>query len=528
MKRRLLLLVSMSLLFACSDNTSLPGGGMPDAAVPPDPNAPDAMPPRACVNDAECDDSVDCTTESCVDGFCAYDSDNASCDDNNACDGVEACVPDVGCVDGTPPAPTIECRSDLRDLLALGQYHSCALDALGYMRCWGAGFYGQLGYEEWGEDVNIGKTADRLPETAGAVSTPNGEFAPLRYVVQMAPGSNHTCALLNTGEVLCWGSHNEGQLGYGLLGDSSADPDPEQPKLDRPPMMPVDIGGKAVQIASRNFHTCVILDSGNVRCWGRGGGGQLGYITPGNVGDDETPASMGDVDLGGVAVQIATGSAHTCALLDTGNVRCWGLGEEGQLGYGDTEDVGDDEVPSVAGDVPLGGTAVQVAAGGLHSCALLDNGEVRCWGSGEFGALGYGNNLDVGNATTPEEAGPVPLGGTAIQVVAGGQHSCALLDNGGVRCWGDGMRGAHGYATLASVGLFNTPADLGDIDLGGPAQSIAAGGFHTCALMVSGEVRCWGYGVNGQLGYGNENTIGDDESPSAAGTVPLGLNITNP
>ncbi|WP_428261461.1 RCC1 domain-containing protein [Haliangium sp.] len=525
-------LAASTVLIACSDDTSLPGGS-PDAA--PDPNAPDAMPmPKTCTGPAECDDGIDCTVDTCSDeGLCVNATDDAVCDNGDDCDGAEICSATAGCGGGTPPAPAQVCRGDVNAGIALGSYHTCALDVLGYVHCWGSGVYGQLGYGEFGVNAGRGDTADTVPVNLGTVATPNGEESPLVYPVQLALGTSHTCALLNSGDVVCWGYHNEGQLGYGLLGDANVDPDPAQPKLASPSLGAVDIGGKVVQISTRNAHTCALLDTGAVRCWGRGGDGQLGYSgLAANIGDDEAPSTLGDVNVGGTVTQVAAGGAHTCALLDTGAVRCWGSGSKGRLGYGNEEDIGDNEDPATAGDVPLGGTAVQISAGGQHTCAVLDTGAIRCWGDGEFGALGYGDALDVGDAVTPAQKGDVPLGGTAVQVAAGGQHTCALLDTGGIRCWGSGMRGAHGYGTTQTLGDGETPADyadaFGDVNVGGTAVSIATGAFHTCAVLDTGAVRCWGLAQQGQLGYGNENTIGDNESPSMAGDVMLGASLYAP
>src|SRR5690606_4522223 len=134
------------------------------------------------------------------------------------------------------------------------------------------------------------------------------------------------------------------------------------------------------------------------------------------IGDNEVPASAGDVNVGGTVVQISAGGVHTCALLDTGSVRCWGSGSLGQIGYGNTNPrIGDNEVPASAGDVNVGGNVEQIVAGGFHTCALLDAGNVRCWGQGELGQLGYGNTERVGNNETPSQAGDVNVGGTVVQ-----------------------------------------------------------------------------------------------------------------
>ncbi|MBW3536082.1 MAG: hypothetical protein KY453_12855, partial [Gemmatimonadetes bacterium] len=102
---------------------------------------------------------------------------------------------------------------------------------------------------------------------------------------------------------------------------------------------------------------------------------------------------------------------HTCALLDDGNVRCWGYGAHGRLGYTRTNDIGDDETPGSVGPVDLGAgrTAVAVSAGGRHTCARLDDGSVRCWGAGFTGRLGYCDERDIGDDETPASVGPVDL-----------------------------------------------------------------------------------------------------------------------
>jgi alpha-tubulin suppressor-like RCC1 family protein len=532
-----------TVLFAC-------GGSAPSQPeLDAGPGSDGGVPVRPCVTNEECDDGVDCTTESCGDdGFCVYEADHSACDNADVCDGAEVCAVDLGCQPGALPAPARECREDVDPDVELGTYHTCAVDPLGYLYCWGSGFYGQLGYGELGETAGIGDTTDRLPEQIGPVGAPNGEKAPLRYVTQVVAGINHTCAMLNTGAVLCWGLHDQGQLGYGPLGDRATDPDPLRPTLAAPLDEPLDLGGNATQISAGDGHTCALLDTGKVRCWGRGLDGVLGYPTgepsgPGevdpklNIGDDETPADVGDLDIGGNVVQISAGGQHTCALLDDGNVRCWGNGDSGQLGYSNTDSVGDQETPATVGNIQLGGKAIQVAAGGSHTCALLEGGIVRCWGQGNRGQLGYGTiefNGDqlAGNelGETPAELaasfGDVPVGGTVTQITAGGEHTCALLDTGKVRCWGRTENGRLGYGNIEQIGDNETAADVGDVPLGETkVTKVTAGAFHTCAILESGGLRCWGRAEQGQLGYGNENDIGDNDTPANVGDVPLGVSL---
>ncbi len=126
-------------------------------------------------------------------------------------------------------------------------------------------------------------------------------------------------------------------------------------------------------------HSCAVLPAGSVRCWGFGAGGALGYASTETIGDDEPPATAGPVDLGSArtATAVATGDAHTCALLDDRSVRCWGFGGDGRLGYADTASVGDDEAPATVRPVDLGGAATAISAGGAHTCALLVDGSRR-------------------------------------------------------------------------------------------------------------------------------------------------------
>jgi alpha-tubulin suppressor-like RCC1 family protein len=206
-------------------------------------------------------------------------------------------------------------------------------------------------------------------------------------------------------------------------------------------------------------------------------------------------------------------------------VRCWGSGEYGALGYADLEDIGDDEIPSA--DVDVGSVPVTaVAAGSRHTCALLENGAVRCWGDNAEGQLGYGHTDPVGGDSTPASAGDVPVGASVTQVVAGSSHTCALLEGGSVRCWGDGKYGQLGYGNTLDVGDVSAPSFHDPIELGGAATALAAGGNHTCALLEAGTVRCWGLNGAGQLGYGNTENVGDDETPGSVGPVEVFVDQT--
>jgi alpha-tubulin suppressor-like RCC1 family protein len=161
-----------------------------------------------------------------------------------------------------------------------------------------------------------------------------------------------------------------------------------------------------VALDAAKYGVCGLRDDGAVFCWG---GGSLGKPGAGVIGDDETPAEAGPVEIGAPAVDIVMGTGHVCALLENGAVRCFGSGYSGQLGYGNTENIGDDETPASVGDVPLGGKAVQLGAGEQHTCALLDTGGVRCWGRNSDRQLGYGHTDNIGDDETPASVGDVPL-----------------------------------------------------------------------------------------------------------------------
>jgi alpha-tubulin suppressor-like RCC1 family protein len=327
--------------------------------------------------------------------------------------------------------------------------------------------------------------------------------------------------ILDNGKVRCWGDGASGRLGYG---NTNAIGDNELPTSAG--TVALGPGRRAVAISAGTVQTCVILDNGKVRCWGIGTYGRLGYGNLNSIGDNETPASVLPVSLGRRAVAISTGREHTCVILDNGKVKCWGRSFFGQLGYGNTNSIGDNELPSAVGTVNLGTgrRAVAIAAGYDHTCALLDTGKVRCWGHGDSGQLGYGNINSIGDNELPSSIGTVSLGRRAVAISAGGYHTCALLDNAALRCWGYAGSGRLGYGNLYSIGDNETPASVGPVSLGAGrhAIAVAGGGFQTCVVLDNGRIRCWGENSTGELGYGNTTNIGDNELPSTAGPVNAG------
>lgn len=146
-----------------------------------------------------------------------------------------------------------------------------------------------------------------------------------------------------------------------------------------------------------------------------------------------------------------------------------------------------------------------------------------CWGGSQQGQVGQGNGESWGNQAGeyPSVLAPVQLGGAAVQLAVGYQHNCALLEGGEVRCWGTSAGGQLGYGDEDPVGLFDLPSERGPVQLGGPVRAIATGGAHSCAVFEDEGLICWGDNSFGQLGYGFEYDIGDDELPEVVGRVDL-------
>ncbi|MFP2928443.1 RCC1 domain-containing protein [Pyxidicoccus sp. 3LG] len=404
--------------------------------------------------------------------------------------------------------------------LRAGGSHTCVLFNDGNMRCWGQGTYGQLGY---GESNDLGD--DESLSTLGNLTL-------VGRATRITAGGTHTCALLEGGLVRCWVRNQFGQLGY----NSTLDVGDGEPIAS---FGYVNLGGNAVKLAAGLEHTCALLDTGRVRCWGRNQHGQLGYGNIESIGDNEQPWKAGDVNLGGLAAKdIVAGDFHTCALLTDGRMSCWGHNAHGQLGLSHRSNLGDVAAPNSVAPYFPGGPAMQLSAGKYHTCALLETGAVRCWGGNLVGQTGVGSggtsyfictDYNGGNEAcyyrlqTDPATTTLNLGARALQMASGGYHNCALLSTGAVKCWGHNQFGQLG---INSTQTQYTPPGA-NVDLGGStAYQLTVGGMHSCALLSTGKARCWGQGTYGQLGYGNEHHIGDNEVASTAGDIPLATSTT--
>ena len=320
-------------------------------------------------------------------------------------------------------------------------------------------------------------------------------------VTQISGGQYFACALTTSGGVKCWGDNHDGQLG-----DSS--------NSDRP--IPVDVKGvggvgllsgiAAISAGGSTFirsnHSCALTTSGGVKCWGGNQDGQLG--------DNSTTDSSAPVDVVGMstgAVAISVGSSHTCALTVGGGMKCWGRNTEGQVGDGSALQR---KTPVDVSGLTSGVSAI--SAGGYETCALTVSGGMKCWGRNVFGQLGDGSVL--------QRDAPVDVSGLTsgvLAIAAGNQTTCAVTSAGGAKCWGDNLYGQIGDGTTTPR---HTPVDVIGLASGVVAISNSAGSEHTCALMTSGGMKCWGRDDRGQVG---------DNAPSIGGTPTpadvLGLQV---
>ena len=284
----------------------------------------------------------------------------------------------------------------------------------------------------------------------------------------IAGGGYHTCLMFPDQSLRCAGENNWGQLGNGGFANSA---------------IPVSVVGisTASMVGTGIEHTCSLLADGTIRCWGTNYVGQLGDGT--TAGLSELPKPVQGIAN---AVGLAVGGFHNCALLSDRTVKCWGRNQDGQVGNGDnTTDVR-------APNLPVSGLAsvAAITAGGYHSCALMPDSSVRCWGRNTRGQLGDGT--DSFFASTPVAVNGMT---NAVSVSGGFYHTCAALRDGTVQCWGDNDSGQIGNALAYS----NVPMTVAGIS---NAVAVSSGSYHSCALLTDATVRCWGRNTNGQLGNG--------------------------
>ena len=346
--------------------------------------------------------------------------------------------------------------------VSAGGFHTCALTSSGGVKCWGWNWSGQLGN---GSNISSNVPVDVSGLSSGVSAISAGG------IYYTAVGTHaHSCALTSSGGVKCWGWNGNGELGDGTTIWSN---------------VPVNVSGLSTgvsAISAGGTHTCALTSSGGVKCWGYNHYGQLG---DGTTADSTIPTNVSGLSSG--VSGISVGIEHTCAVLSIGALKCWGWNEDGQLGNGNNTN---SNVPlDVSG---LSSGVLAISAGWRHTCALLSTGAIKCWGWNGRSQLGNGTNTD---SNVPVNVSGISSGGSAVS--AGQFHTCALLSAGGVKCWGDNDWGQLGDGPNTDS---NIPMNVFGLSSG--VSAISAGQYHTCALLSTGVVQCWGYNGDGQLGDG--------------------------
>lgn len=429
-----------------------------------------------------CQRAPDCGSELVYDSReracrCPVERPTYSCSASDDCVCIAEPAVDAGMVDSRDAGSDGGCEADLGTLaacsgcgdvcgwdceaagcndavaLVAGQRHACALREQGDVVCWGRNSSGELG-------IGMTSTSALLP-----LRVPS-----LEGVRSVSSRVAHTCAVQGDGTARCWGDNSRGQLGDGTTDDRTSP-------------VGVALSTGVIAIGAGYLHTCAVMVDATVRCWGKGTDGQLGNAMRLDSASPVPVSTLSSVR------SVGAGGAHTCALRDDGTVWCWGLNASGQIGD-----------PSAGYDVtPIRVAALsgvsELAVGTSHNCALVRaDGSVWCWGSNDSGQLGNGEaGVDVFSHA------PVMVEGVlgATSVAACWTHTCAVLSDGTVRCWGQNAAGGLGNGSTTSSAVPVEVADLTD------AVRVSCGDQFTCAQTRAGGIRCWGVNGSGQLADGS-------------------------
>jgi len=299
--------------------------------------------------------------------------------------------------------------------IGLGDHHACASTASGAALCWGYNNYGQLG--------NGTATNSSVPVAVVGLSS---------GVSRVVVGGYHSCVLTSTRGAKCWGDNNSGQVG-----DKSATPS----------SVPVDVPGLTsglIDLSAGQYHTCAITSSGAGMCWGTNTHGEIG--DGGAITSNNTTKSTGPQPVQGLpaASRIAAGAYHTCAIVTSGGVYCWGYNAWGQLGNGTT---GDSSVPRAVTGISAG--AATIATGSGFACAKLSSGGVKCWGYNNVKQLGHGTTA---NSSTPVDVLGLDGTPATLAIGNFANHACVLQNTNAVCWGGNtyGQLGNNSPATSSA------------------------------------------------------------------------------
>ena len=407
----------------------------------------------------------------------------------------------IGATSQTPRTTATESKASVAvTQIAAGEGHVCALFSNGTIKCWGYNGEGQLGY---GDTTARGVDASKMGTNLATVDLGTGITA-----TKVVAGEFFTCALLNTKQVKCWGQNNQAQIGSGSSNNIGNAPGQMGNHL-----AVVSIGSDrtVVDVVAGTNHACVLLDTNAVKCWGN----SISNGTFDTIGDSvsEMGDALLPLDFGTTYTvkQVVAGGNQSCVLLSNGGVKCWGSNEGGNLGIGSTTDViGVEDMGSQLAGVFLGTGryATQLAMGYRHVCALLDDSTMKCWGYNDVGQLGMGNTANLGDSAA-EQGDNMPTvnvgtNRTVKKIYAGFSNTCALLDTGAMKCWGYNERGALADGTTTHKG--DAENEMGDnlatLNFGGSlvVKQFVILGYDFCALFTTGGIKCWGRNASGEAG----------------------------
>ncbi len=454
----------------------------------------------------------------------------------------------------------------LLEFLSLGASHSCGLNSQKEFLCWGENENGQLGYnnvENYGSNTTLQLTLNNrffevkevvtassstcivdgndsvkcfgsklslgvgaFPQEIGdlgAVGTGVSLFeaTPITFsnsIVDIFVGDLGACAILDNAETKCWGTNDFGQLG---LGNTESIGDNETSTS----FVSTVIGFSPKIIKKNGRVSCAVGTLGELKCWGRGGK-QLGQgDNVDNIGDDELVNTLPNISLSTTVETVSLVNGTICALLSNGNLQCWGDNSSGKLGLGLSDTNPDYTVPTDFPEIDFSEDIVDIKGENANLCALSVLGDLYCWGIGAFGANGNGITEIVGDNELVSSIAPIPVGENVISFDVGAGFACAVTETNKLKCWGFGSDGALGYGNTQTLGDNETIDSYGFVDVGFDVAKVGAGTGVTCALSTSGEVKCWGRNRFGILAVNSPNLsleIGDNELPSSIGSIALG------
>jgi alpha-tubulin suppressor-like RCC1 family protein len=324
-------------------------------------------------------------------------------------------------------------------------------------KCWGWRDYGALG------DGSSGLSAQTSPVNVIGLSGGVG---------QISAGDHVTCAMTLSGSALCWGWN-----GYGSVGDGTT-------TQRNTPVYVSGLGSGVLSVSTGRHHACAVLLSGTVCCWG--------WNDQGQVGDGATASRLTPFSIPGLSsiVSVSCGHKHTCAVNSTGSVWCWGQNHAGQVGDGTTTRRLTPVLLADAGNVKF------IEAGGwhqdgevAHTCGLLIDGNVTCWGHGGFGALGDGSGsskLSPGSLVMFPWVSPSPSSSPTPSVTPSVTRTSSVTP------------------TVTATPSPSPTVNWTALQAGGvTVANVTAGGYHSCGLLSSGDVMCWGLNSYGQIGDGS-------------------------